>query len=592
MLYSWQSPESLLKEIELFKIGEQQEAFIYAPRGADPSKLQGITESLRQRGFEALPDFVDGKHALRIEKFTSREHLFGALAAMGAISGETKTQITGRDAKPKSLAQRAGESTMNLSGWLFTVGDALMILSGWKRRDYAEAGTGFIWGSTGLVLGLFGKKKPEKQLSTFYRNLEEHLKQEGIPIPRNEQELVDSLKRDNGMITRVIEFLENNPADFHHIVQAIGGTTLIKAGYNQNNWWKGGAGVFVSTGQAMGALLPDKSHKSVPDPLYELAPANGTLPTPANANLPSPANSNTADASDEDKKKTPVGSLPPEPDNRGVILKSWEWFTSNPLHFSGIFPFINNVLNVTGAALVEKPRVDMDLAKTDPTAKKKDFTVTIDGKKTPFHFNGNEIKNIEDDLRTLHEHKATNTNHPDLTSGFAQKTFASGAKDIDSKINQLHDEKLRLEKFRDKDFVEIRGKKFRPYEMNVATSGLYVAANLLYAVSKKNTSADLKATGVIDEMCSVMANIIAAAPTANQEELTHQMAGYLGMQPDVTMTVQEVDKVISEKVAALRESPWEVKPKAQEKPNTVTHPVHMGPVVAANANAIAQPGVA
>lgn len=579
MLYSWQASNSLIKEVELFKIGEQQEAFIYAPLDADRDKLASITDGLRQRGYHALPDVTEGRHVLRVEKFNSRESLFDALHAIGAVDGAPHTQITKRDPQPKTLSQRAKESTMTMSGWLFTVGDALMILSGALRKDYAEAGTGFIWGSTGVVLALFGKKKPENQLSTFYRKLEEHLQQEGIPMPKNERDLVDALKRDNGIITRVVEFLENNPADFHHVVQSIGGTTLIKAGYNQGNWYKAAAGGFVSVGQAMGVLLPDKSHQRADaDPIYKMHHVQQGVTVPAEANQNS-ANQNTSIGS---------GALPPEPDNRGAVTKTWEWFTSNPLHFSGIFPFVNNVLNIAGAFHFEKPRVDVDVAKTSGVETK----VKIKGKEVTF--DGKELEHLRDDIRRVSANDSISTNA--FEGGQPKSAYAKdilkGGTDQKQIRDKLIAEEDRLEKVagigKKKDFVQIGNRKFRPYEMNLATSGLYIAANLLYAVSKKDTSTDLKAAGVIDEMTGILANIVTAAPDHMQAELTHQMSGYLGTQPDIKLTIQDIDKMISEKVAALRESPWENKKKS----HPVTNPVHMGPLVASNQNVSVQPGVA
>lgn len=552
MLYSWQGSNSLIKEVELFKIGEQQEAFIYAPLGAEKEKLSAVTDGLRQRGFEALPDIIEGKHVLRVLKFNNREHLFSALESIGGISGTPHTQISKRDPKSRTLGEKFKDSTMSTSGWLFTVGDALMILSGALRKDWAEAGTGFIWGSSGLVLGLFGKKKPENQLGTFYRNLETHLQQEGIPMPRNERELVDSLKRDNGMITRVIEFLENNPADFHHVVQSLGGTTLIKAGYNQNNWYKAAAGGFVTVGQAMGVLLPDKANSLPPaEPIYPLHSANSN-------------NSHGKEASGLSPSSAADGRLPPEPDNRGAISKGWDWFTSNPLHFSGIFPFINNVLNITGAFHIEKHRVE----------------------KAMEEIKGGKINELEKEVAGLQLKQGSLPNTPDSIAYKNEqwKKLQGEIDPLNGKLNSLKGVYNNIIRFK----LGGKEQQVHPWQLNLATAGLYIAANLLYAVSKKDTSSDLKAIGAIDEMTGVMANIVSAAPDHMQSELTHQMSGYLGTQPDVKMTIQDIDRMISEKVASLRESPWESKKKS----NSVTNPVHMGPLVAANQNITAQPGVA
>jgi hypothetical protein len=527
MLYHWNNPESLLHHVEMLPGRKAPEAVLYAPDGADAAKLQTLNEKLQARGYLTTADDVEGRPALRIQKFGSREELFTALGQLGAVSGTPVTQFTPLDkAAHKTAKDKINENMMTGAGWLFLVGDALMVLSGALRKDWAEASTGVIWGSTGAVLAGFGKKDTDTQMSVLYRRLGQHLKKEGIELPRDEQQLLAALKRKDGLLQHTAEFLTDNAADFHHAMQAVGGTTLIKAGWNQRkeNPLKMAAGVSVTFGQAMG-LMPEKEK-----PVTARPAAYGTSQAPLySANTPS---------DEDDKSKTfAAAPLPAEPDHRGPVKRVVDWFNEKPLRYSGIFPALNNVFNVIGALKWEMPQVE---------AKNKQLPGLI--------------HNLEEQLKRF----------PEMINGKTGEELQKALSARDALKTQLETERHRMEDFRKSvirtGFTQPANgsvKGIHAWHVNVTTAACYVVANIMYSLCSKNGSADLEKLGHADDIYAAVANIALHQPPEFRQPFIERVSTFLGEQKNLHATADQIAQKVHTKAKALEHSPWLTRMKLQ-----------------------------
>lgn len=520
MLYHWNNPNSLLQHVEMLPGRKVPEAVLYAPAGGDGDKLRTLNEKLQARGYLTTADDVEGRPALRIQKFGSREELFTALGQLGAVSGTPVTQFTPLDkAAHKTTKDKINENMMTGAGWLFLLGDALMVLSGAMRKDWAEASTGVIWGSTGAVLAGFGKKDTDTQMSVLYRRLGQHLKKEGIELPRDEQQLLFALKRKDGLLQHTAEFLTDNAADFHHAMQAVGGTTLIKAGWNQrhSNPLKLAAGVSVTFGQAMG-LMPEKEK-----PITNRPSAYGATPLPVYS---------TQTLSDEDDKNRVLNAapLPAEPDHRGPVKRIVDWFNEKPLRYSGIFPALNNVFNTVGSIGWEKPQVAQKNRRL-PTAIR-----SLEGMAERYEQRISQAKGGEA-LQLTHKR--------------------------DEVLEQLKTRKSRLEEF-EKSVIRtgfkqpangsVRG--IHAWHVNLTTAACYVVANIMYSLCSKNGSADLEKLGHADDIYAAVANIALHQPPEFRQPFIERVSTFLGEQKDLHATADQIAQKIHTKAKALEHSPW------------------------------------
>jgi hypothetical protein len=490
---------------------------------------------------------------LRIQGFESKEKLISLLEREGAVAGPMNIQQTPRDlAKKRSFKQVVNDNTITAAGWGFIAGDALLALAGIKRGDWAEAGTGILWGSTGVALAFFGKKDPEVQRSLIYRKLEDHLQQEGIPIPRNEHELMTALKRPDGIMSSLKDFMYNNAADFHHVVQSVGGMLLFKAGLDQQyydvngnaqkNWWKASSGVFVSAGQLLG-MMPEKEPE-------QLAVLPRALSAPAAAEIED-VKEKAEDYPQHDTGKSPAELLPGPPDTRSWGKKTVDTFMERPLLFSGLFPFINNVLNVIGAVFWERHKVeavDRGFAEnaTTPEARQAGHKEYVSGL-------SRQIADKETQL-----------------SGFAPsepeyKEAAASAQSLRAQRNVAENVKHST--------ISVAGKEFHPWQINSATAACYMFANLMYAMSSKNNSVDLKTLGGLDGVYDVAANTIASQPKSFQHAMTERLAAFLSEQPDIKQTADQVAHDLETRVASLANNPWLERIEKKENSQELAQPL-------------------
>ncbi len=344
MRYHWQDSESLIQEVDIRPLGKRMEGVVYAPVGADPAHMRKIATSLRASGLTALADVKDNQYILRVEKLDSPEPLLEALARAGAVKGEPQTELTEADNQKKGFVQSFKENTVRSAGYCYLLGDALMMAAGLARMKglsgearkggVSELATGALWFVPNVGLVAFGKKNPEKQTGILMRRVKDYLDTQGVDIPAEDQLTIDHLARSDGPVARIMDFFYEHPTEINNAVEAVGGLTMMKAGYNQRpglakegqradpNYYKMAAGLCVFGGMGSSVVLKEKKK-----PLHQQA----------------------ADA----REAAGQGDTA----HKGFLERKADWFLEKPLRIAGWGAFANNVLNIVGAQTWEKPRV-------------------------------------------------------------------------------------------------------------------------------------------------------------------------------------------------------------------------------------------
>ncbi len=545
MLYTWNNADSLIKQVEIFTPRKKEnEALIYAPDGVAPGELQTIAGHLREKGFTTIPD-TDGDHyVLRVQKFGSREELFDALEKTKAISGTPEALHTKRDDKlKKSFSETLKENSVVASGWVYLLGDALVLASGLVRRSASEVFTGVVWGSTGVVLAGWGKKNPDKQMELLYKRLEDHLKHEGVDIPTGDEATIERLAAKGGVVNKIVQFLYDHPVEFNNTLQALGGLSMIHSGLSQRNpldgkanYFKAAAGVSVSNGQFWGMMIDPKDagkKKLVtttnPDDLAKAGP--GLTPIAANG---------VAESTD----KQAADNLPMEDDHRSLTGKVVDWFHAKPLRITGVGASANNLLNLAGGLFFERPRIKEFLSRE------------VDA-------NGNAVY----ERSWLGRNQALQGKIDEATTAMRRRGVDKAA--AREELFALHQEQQKLGIEGSDEFKGLLGKA-RDYEkgymFNVGAALSYLVANTLYGMSSKDTNADLKAVGGLSELYSAAAHVIHSQPYYMQNDLVGRIAGNLAAQPSVKETAEDISAQIKEKLAGLNRNPWETQPAMVQQP--------------------------
>lgn len=327
MRYSWDNPSSLIREVEIRTRDTHCEGIIYAPASADPEKLRPFAEALRADGLVVIPDVVNDRFALRIEKLESADQLLASLVRHQAVDGAPRLEATEADASKRGFVDKLRQNTVKSAGYAYVLGDALMILAGLVRMKglegkarqggISELATGTLWFAPNVALAAFGKKNPDVQMGVLMRKVQEHLEKEGVEIPEEDKLTLEHLSRKDGALARIVEFFYDHPTEINNSIEAAGGVLMIKGGYEQKlglpeksqpNPFKMAAGVFVGSGMGASVVMKEKDKKA------------------------------------EEKDKA---------DESGAISR---WF-SKPLRVAGTGALINNILNIIGSTVWEGPKV-------------------------------------------------------------------------------------------------------------------------------------------------------------------------------------------------------------------------------------------
>jgi hypothetical protein len=348
MRYRWEQKDSLIRQAEFHKGRTQREAVLQASEGAEPERLRNLALALKSEGLTVIPDTQGECAVLRVEGVGGEDALLLALARADAVRGEAKAEMTEEEAKkPDTLVTQIKNNAVTAAGYTYLLGDALMILAGLVRQKgitdaggAAETLTGMMWAAPNLGLALFGKRDPEMETALLFRRVKEYLDAQGIEIPHEDALTMEHLARKEGPLSRIVEFLHEYPIEINNSVEALGGVSLMHAGYKQcigwkeenRNYYKMAAGAAVVTGMGSSVLLKEKKPG-------ENAEAGGR------------------------------GAR----DDRNIFRRTLDWFTEKPLRLAGWLPFLNNVFTLIGANLWERPRVK-NFLDVEYSEKKKEFS--------------------------------------------------------------------------------------------------------------------------------------------------------------------------------------------------------------------------
>ncbi len=239
-----------------------------------------------------------------------------------------------------------------------------------------------------------------------------------------------------------------------------------------------------------------------------------------------------------------VDPVTPDKDQPKPKFPSVSWFLERPLRITGLGASMNNVLNAIGIVRVDfKDNARYHLFDEN------------DSKKRP-----------TGDLRQRYENELKIKADEGTLSRQASYEFTALEHKVDAFEGRIRDSKTR----------ELTGKMHKlgtkdAWKANAAATACYLIANILYGMSNKDTSIDLKSTGKLDEIYAVAAQVIGAQDAQVQPELVQRIAGFLAGQADIKETPQEVADLLQEKIRNLGENPWASPPKPSK---SITGAIH------------------
>lgn len=595
MKYTFEHPASLLKEVEIYSIGKDLEARLYAPEGDDAARLPEIRKRMEENGYRVLADVDDisGKQMLRLGGFDDADSLMHTLADDGAVFGDYSVATTEREAKEnKSFGDLLKDKALTTSGWLYLAADVQLIASGVVRDDMAEAAGGVLWAIPSFLL-IAGGNQDEKTVEGFMkRDFMEALEDNNIRIPTQASKVLEDGKAERNPWSWLVETTYDLAAPINNVFQIAGGSMMLKAGLNQNSRAKQIAGAAVVTGMSTGLFMPEHEEKKkrssaalgvgkVDDSKPYAEPGGGVEPGQFQTQL------NDAKQRDE--------VLAPEAE-KGIMGKL---ANIPPLAYSGSFAMINNIAN--GIAAIHSLREyhqgktwfggDERKFNTGLTPMKgeesekysllnnaikgaEDERVSNDEAAKAAYNNGVEplkdkqfydeaVKGAEKSLKEASEANQEFKTKPDGTGlQYPDVTDPKSVEQFNNETDSKYADKVShvKEKQHELDFAtEAQREAQRDATaswLNLSASGTYIAANAFYMLSSKESKADLEKIGAIERVVGVAANIVVGYPEHEQDVMRERLATMLSNNKYIDYSAKDISAAMEVKIDALNQSPW------------------------------------
>lgn len=236
---------SLLNEVQILtnETGGKR-AYMHARDSGSSDQLRAAKQELRARGFQCVPTVRDGKPMLEVRGFEKNEDFIGAITQAGLVTGAPN--ITPDAGDKRTLTQKAKNSTLQLAGYSYNIGDAFYmwyatapVLNEWKEASKEKrffgvvgivAGLGYALGS--LCLTFFGAKDQSINIiKSSTSKIERFARKEGYNVPTESSIAYVNAEPPRGFFGNVKATLARYPSEALNVIYTGVGTCIAAASF-------------------------------------------------------------------------------------------------------------------------------------------------------------------------------------------------------------------------------------------------------------------------------------------------------------------------------------------------------------------------
>lgn len=325
---------SVIDEVTFVKSdGGSLRAYLHATPNTPEKTLDDIALSMAKRGWQIVPNSMNGKPTLEIRGFGRSKQVTDILSENGWANGKADVEPDKKD--NSKLWDKFRKRSLFLSGIVYLAGDVAFIKYGQndnKNKWNMAAGLAY---SGGTWSSLFAHKdSPDLEIKEIASKMAKHMQEQNINLPDDCSLKSITQDKHNGLIKITYDFFRRYPADMMNTFFGIAGALITVAGLKkaglkdldkyskQAAWLDVGLGATTMASAAFGNLVEEKVHD--PD-------------TPKKHGLP------------------------------GV----WEWAQERPLAVSGIGYMISTMLHAASSAKEAKSLHSLGITKESKQADKK-----------------------------------------------------------------------------------------------------------------------------------------------------------------------------------------------------------------------------
>lgn len=255
-VYRWSGNSKIIK-VDVRSDKEERIAYIQAAENT--ANLHTLRELFRKQGWASSSDKRNGEPVLRLTGFKNENDLIELLQNSGYVENQASIEKSDKRKKAhKGAASSLKANSLRTSGLFYMLGNILFIMSGIKRHDKSQIGTGTFFAIGDSALMAFGGKDDRRQFNSLLKKLKKHLDDHGIEIPEGAAINAELMAKPHGFLETTYDFIHEHINTIKIMAEVLGGAFYFNAGKNQNNTRKQAAGAIIVTGWAATLLVKEK----------------------------------------------------------------------------------------------------------------------------------------------------------------------------------------------------------------------------------------------------------------------------------------------------------------------------------------------
>lgn len=261
---------SVIDEVTFVKSdGGSLRAYLHATPDTPEKTLDDIAMSMAKRGWQIVPNSMNGKATLEVRGFGRTKQVTDILSENGWAKG--KAEITEDKKDTSKLWDKFRKRSLFLSGITYLAGDYSFIKYGLKdEKNPLKIGAGFAYFGGTLSSLLFARKDtPDLQIKEIAGRMAKHMQEQNINLPDDCS--LNSIIQDKhkGLIKTSDDLFRRYPAELMNTFFAISGACIARDAYKDTKsqsrskisaWLDVGLGSMTMASAAFGNLVEEKVH--------------------------------------------------------------------------------------------------------------------------------------------------------------------------------------------------------------------------------------------------------------------------------------------------------------------------------------------
>lgn len=217
---------SVVDEVTFVKSdGGSMRAYLHALPDTSEKTLSDISLAMAKRGWQTVPNSMNGKATLEIRGFGRTKQVTDILSENGWAKG--KPQITEDKKDNSKLWDKVKKRSLFLSGISFMISDACYTIYGQKDKNPMNSGAGLAYMAGGIASSVFARKDTsDLQIKEIAGRMAKHMQAQNIELPDDCS--LNSIVKDKhkGIIKSADDLFRRYPSELTNTLFGLAGALI------------------------------------------------------------------------------------------------------------------------------------------------------------------------------------------------------------------------------------------------------------------------------------------------------------------------------------------------------------------------------